>query len=244
MSAASVVVQPAERHKSFPTLQEGYAWAASLVSAGVGCEVSRLRQSFFKHVLPRDRYFYLLGVAEATARVCQRIEPNGEWRVEIESPGTEYYQAGILSPQRRETKLFRFSAWYSRFLPYAVAMLKAENGFSHRGIDFESINSYYGTCYGFHELGSRDGYIGPPCDPIEDTYHRIDGADCDLYEECHSAAEKVHPADLPFTEVHQACMVYVACFQPWRIEIGWQRELVGQCFESMRRPQPSWRKPR
>ena len=41
---------------------------------------------------------------------------------------------------------------YSKYLPYAYAMMKAEWSFRCLGIDFESINAYYGTCMGFAYL--------------------------------------------------------------------------------------------
>jgi hypothetical protein len=143
------------RHKTFTTLDEAYAWGAEL-SRKTTVIVSRLRQDFFKRVLPRDNHFKLLGVQKSAEKVCKRLEPDGHWSVEVEAKGTEYVRVAPLfgDTHTHVAKQNRLMAWYSRFLPYAIAMVQAEGYFPNaRGIDFESINAYYGTCMGFVSLG-------------------------------------------------------------------------------------------
>lgn len=226
-------------HQTFNELWHGYNWAAGLTGQ-VKCQQSRLRDDFFSHVLPRDYYFRLLGIQRAAEKVCRRIEPNGVWNIEVENPGTYYTRAGILGDVQSQTKMVRFSAWYNRFLPYAVAMLKAEWNFPNaRGIDFESINAYYGTCCGFVYLGQGDESIdakdGQP------GYDRILLADQDLFHKCHAASGEVRPPQLPFDEAHGPCMVYVAQFRPEilakMVDKGhWWFDHVNKCCEKMNRP--------
>lgn len=228
--------------RSFPTLDEGYRWANSVVGSGIPVQQSRLRDDFFKHILPKDRMFKLLGVQKNAANVCRRIEPDGQWRIEVEYPGTRYETAGIFDVVPKTTRYIRFSAWYSRFLPYAVAMLKAEWDFPRaRGIDFESVNGYFGTCMGFVYLGQGDGYCEAKNGVPE--YNRIVPEDVALFQRCYEAAMSVKSPSLPFEEAHWSCMVYVGIKKPEEVvkmvDRGhWWIKRVADACERMGEPVP------
>lgn len=192
-------------NKSFPTLDAAYRYANGLVAAGVEAHESRIFSDQFKKN-KRDRLHALLGVKKKAGVECARLAPGGTWGVEVEMPGTEYQRAGILGPVDVSTKYHRFSAWYSKYLPYAYAMMHAENGFECRGVDFNSINAYYGTCMGYAYLGRGDvNRYG---------WKRIEPADVALYEKIVDESHRLKPPDLPFDAVYFPAICYVAAVRP------------------------------
>lgn len=200
--------------KSFATLQDAYDWANRQVTLGVRerlwvVNATTIHADLFRP--PRGkagRYIKLLGVTPRTEREFKKIEPNGEWRLEVVPPGTTYYKAGIFSSQECKTTGYQFTTWYSRFLPYAHAMMMCEEGFDCTGVDFQAINVLYQSCYGFVELGLGDGY-----DPVA-NYYRIVKEDCDSFSEIYYASMRQRPPSLPFEEACNPCCCYVAIHDP------------------------------
>ena len=197
------------KHKSFPTLLEAHAWANNLIGQGVQMQASRVWSDRFKSAQPRSHVIKLLGVEKRADAVCQRLAPGGQWNVEIETPGSEYPHAGILDFVTMKTKHFRCSAWYNRFLPYAYAMINSEHGFKCFGIDYECINSYYGTCLGFVSIGQGDTECAS-----DSEYWRIVKEDVDLFQTLYSASGQVRAPQLPFDEALNPCCCFVAMRAP------------------------------
>ena len=225
-------------HQSFATLKEAYAWANGLVNKGFPVQGSRLYEDLFKCARPRGlvgRYVKVLGISPKADRMFKALEPEGEWRVEVESPGTSYYKAGVFDASEHTTALHRFSVWYSRFLPYAYAMMMCENGFECLGADYQFINVTYTSCYGFVDLGHGDGH--------KDDYWRIDKADCDLFDDIYNASMRVRSPSLPFDEAFNPCCCYVAITKPKLFERDmsadhWVREHVADVCKDLDRECP------
>jgi hypothetical protein len=202
--------------KSFPTLQACYEWANGQVN--LGCReklwtvnVSRLYNDLFKCARPRGltgRYVKLLGISPKAEKEFKKIEPHGEWRLEVDPPNTSYERAGIFGNTVQRTSGFTISVWYSRFLPYAYAMMMCENGFEVMGADYQFINVWYTSCYGFVDLGNGDGCM------TDGTYYRIDNSDCESFNRIYNASMKVRSPSLPFDEAFNPCCCYVAIHAP------------------------------
>lgn len=187
----------------FDTLQQAYDWANAQINGGMSVQECRICQDRFKSCRPRGsnaRLFKLLGATWGAEKVVKTIEPNGKWRIEVDEPGTEH-----------QTQHNRFSLYYSRFLPYAVAMMMCESGFETDPICYTCVNCLYGTVGGFWELGLGDGHIESA------DYWRIDKADVELFSEVYHASMAAHSPSLPFDESFYPCVVYVALHTPKKV---------------------------
>lgn len=223
-------------NKSFNTLHAAYGYAAGLVRAGVEAHRSRIASDQLgKKRLPPP--IELLGVGYSADSQCRKLAPGGTWGVEVEMPGTSWVAGVGLFAREVTLKYHRFSAWYSRYLPYAYAMMKAEHGFKCIGLDFASINSYYGTCLGFQGIVESN----------TDSWSRIDPADVDLYSKLHEASDSIRPPDLPFDEVLNPCLAFVAVQAPHLLarhtdEENWQWTHAMGTLEAAGLPRPPYRK--
>jgi hypothetical protein len=233
---------PAEAtlNKRFSTLVEAYNYANGLIAAGVQMQPSRVFQDRID-ASKRNRFLLLLGVERKAADFCARIAAGGTWGVEVERPGTPYETFGLLGMRTTQTQYHRCSAWYSKYLPYAYARMKSEWGFHCLGVDFESINGYYGTRMGFAYLGSGED------DPS--GWNRIEPADRALYNEVYDASTRIRPPDLPFDEVYGPALAYTALFRPDLVaahtdQDNWQWRHVCEVFEHLKRPRPAYSKRR
>lgn len=177
--------------RRFDTIKEGMGWIEDLLRQGVELRCNRIWNDQFRK--PRSRLMKALGVEANAQRECQRIAPGGKWTVELYSETHDdlYYTA---------------QAWYSKFAPYAYSMCQSEEGYKCFGIDYESINSFYGTVMGFVNMGigSHD----------TDAYQRIDEADTKLFNDIYSASARIHPPSLPFDEAFWPCAVFLAVRAP------------------------------
>lgn len=223
----------ASLNKRFPTLAEAYDYANGLVAAGVTMQPSRIFLDRNK-ASRRNRFLLLLGVERKAAAFCARIAPGGTWGVEVEHPGAPYHTVPLMGMHHR------CSAWYSRYLPYAYAMMKAERSFRCLGVDFASINAYYGTCMGFAYLGWGND------DP---RWSRLEPEDHALYNEIYSASMSVRSPSLPFDEVYGPALAYTAIFRPDLVaahtdQDNWQWQHVCAVFEELGRPRPAYTKKR
>lgn len=211
-------------HYTFDTLQQAYDWANELINRGLRVQECAICEDRFARCRPRgknSRIFKLFGVTWGVEKKCRSIEPDGKWRVEVDAPGTTYYKAGILTSHECQTRSARMSIWYSRFLPYAEAMVFCEQGFEQAGIDFNSINSYYGTVGGFYQLGMGDGYVALDGQP---PYYRIEERDVELFEAIYNASMSLRSPGLPFDESFQPCYVYLAMHKPAMLLESFGRE--------------------
>ena len=139
------------------------------------------------------------------------------------------------------TQHHRCSAWYSKYLPYAYAMMKAERDFRCLGVDFASINSYFGTCMGFAYLGN--GEDDPP------GWDRIEPEDQKLYREVYDTSMRVRPPELPFYEVLGPALAYTAIFRPDLVaahadQDNWQWRHACGVLEELGRPRPAYSRKR
>jgi hypothetical protein len=226
-------------NKRFPTLVEAYNYTNGLNAAGVTMQPSRVFQDRIG-ASRRNRFLLLLGVERKAADFCAKIDPGGTWGVEVEGPGTPYETVGLIGMRTAHTRYHRCSAWYSRYLPYAYAMMKAEHGFRCLGVDFESINGYYGTCMGFAYLGWGDD---------DARWSRLEPEDHKLYNEIYIASMSIRPPSLPFDEVLGPALVYTAIFRPDLVSAhtdrdNWQWQHVCEVFEHLNRPRPVYFKKR
>jgi hypothetical protein len=230
---------PSTLNNRFPTIVEAYTYANALIAAGVQMQPSRVFQDRLD-ASERNRFLLLLGVERKAAGFCARIAPGGTWGVEVENPGTPYETVALLGMRTAQTQYHRCSAWYSKYLPYAYAMMKAEWSFRCLGVDFESINAYYGTCMGFAYLGWGDDESG---------WDRQEPEDRKLYNEVYAASMRVRPPSLPFDEVYGPALAYTAIFRPDLVaahthQDNWQWRHVCEVFEHLNRPRPVYSKRR
>jgi hypothetical protein len=226
-------------NRSFPTLDEGLSYVENLIREGVQFETSRV---YADRIRPpkKNRHLMVLGVDKKCHKVCTKLAPDGMWNIEVEAPYTPYEKLALWEGfQTVHTQAHRASAWYSRYLPYAVAMLKSEYHFPYLGINYESINSYYGTCLGFVDLG-RGGSDA-------DNWHRIEQRDVELYNECYDHSMQVKSPDLPFYEALQPAICFVAVQKPHLLakmvdKDCWWWDHACKVLESMKRPRPKYQK--
>jgi hypothetical protein len=238
--AATLHDAPSTLNKRFPALADVYNYANGLIASGVTMQPSRVFQDRIG-ASRRYRFLLLLGVERKAAGFCARMAPGGTWGVEVERPGTPYETVGLLGTRTAQTQYHRCSAWYSKYLPYAYAMMKSEYGFHCLGVDFESINGYYGTCMGFACLGWGED------DPS--GWNRLEPEDRALYSEVYNASMCIRPPDLPFDDVYGPALVYTALFRPDLVaahadEDNWQWQHVCEVFEHLKRPRPVYSRKR
>ncbi len=177
--------------QQFDTLTQGRAWIESLVTAGVDFRTNRIYNDQFKK--PRSRLIKVLGVEARAQRECQRIAPGGKWTVETYG-------------ETHDDLYFTAQAWYTKFAPYALAMCQSEEGYQCFGIDYESINAFYGTVMGFVNMG-----IGMY---DTDSHQRFDEEDTRLFAKIYEKSCRLHPPSLPFDEAFWPCAVFLAVRAP------------------------------
>jgi len=226
------------KHQTFPTLDAAHAWANSLIGQGIKIQASRIWEDRISK--PRSHIIKLLGVEKKAAAICARLAPGGQWNVEVETPGTPYQSAGILDRIDRQTKFHRCMAWYDRFLPYAYGMMLAEWDYHCLGIDFESINSYCGTCMGFVGLGQGDG-----AESDTDPYWRIVKEDVALFSDVYQASMSVKSPSLPFDEAFGPCCAFVSLKAPRELsrhfkQDCWIFQHVRDVADNLSLPQPDF----
>lgn len=179
------------RPRMFDTLQEAYDSINDAQRKGMKLCASRIWVDFFDKPPGRTgRFIKLFGVSPKAERICKDFEPTGKWRVEFEE-----IEASPANP-----RMYRMTAWFDRFLPYAFAMMQAENGFECRGIDSDSINTLYHTIGGFMDLGF--------------DHHRIVDEDRQLFSRLYHACNEIKSPSLIFYEVYRPCAVFVAFRNP------------------------------
>lgn len=231
---------PGALNRRFATVDEGLKYINGLIGAGVPFQASRRYQDQFKKN-KRNRHLLLLGVSRTTDAECQRLMPGGTWGIEVEPPHTDYEVCGILGPRLAQTSYFRASAWYSRYLPYAWAMCRAEYDFRCVGVDFNSINGYYGTVAGYCYLGRGDDDT--------DTWQRLDAEDRALYERIYDVSMGLRSPDLPFYEALQPALAFVAVQRPDLLRKhtepdNWQWQHACAVLSKLGLPVPSYKAPR
>jgi hypothetical protein len=176
-----------------------------LQNDGVPFQGNRIWRDQFRRS-DRDQHFVALGVARSTQNIVKGIEPNGAWQLEITPPNTTSVEIVLQpmqpfpEPELVKSKHYEASAWYSRFLPYAYGMFQAEWDFQAKGINYESINAYYGTVMGFQELAN--------------DRNRIIAEDRELFNKIQTASHFLKPPRLPFDEVFLPCVAYVCYHRP------------------------------
>ena len=196
--------------KRFPTIKDAYRWLVSLASTGISMQMCRLAEDRFASTHPNREpnrtMFRLLGVTPSVERTVRKISPQGEWALALVPPGHSYEKVGLLGSHVAKTAYHRASLYYSRFLPYAVAMMQAEEDFTCDGIDFNSVNSMFGTCYGFERIANNE---------LADTNDRvIDVEDSKLFNQLNDiSASYCHPS-FPFTAMFLPCAAFVAIQAP------------------------------
>ena len=178
----TTAISPTFQHVA--NLKAGLVWVHSLMRQGHKFRASTIYEDRIRK--PHSHQIKVLGVCAKAEKEVNRTAPDGKWSVEI-SEGNGYYCA---------------MAWYNRFAPYAYSMCQSEHGYECMGIDYESINSYYGTVMGFVNLGTG----------LSDTdaYQRIAEEDRDLFADIYSKSCRLHTPQLPFEEAFWPCAVFLA----------------------------------
>jgi hypothetical protein len=203
-----------EKFTSFENLDLAYAWTNQkvneLIGSGEKVIANRIYQDLFRK--PKFRQIKLLGVSKRAAKECERLAPGGKWWVQCEKTVNGY----------------QFMAWYSKYLPYAYAMMQSEQGFEALGIDYDSINSYFRTVSGFVWIGMGEIVIENEPENIHSLLLMgenaasvittakasiLDEKDRELYNNCyiHSNASD---APLPFFEAMRAAYCFVGLTSP------------------------------
>ena len=186
--------------KSFDTLSEALSYGGQLTrSHTIYC--SRIWHDRFKSCRPRDNESRLLGFSKKAAKECQKLMPGGKFVVTVSSQNARY---SMLDQRSIETPIkdgYQLACWYDRYLPYAYAMLNAEDGFKAFGLDYQSVNSYFGTCMGFWDIGCNLNGVIIQSD--QELYDRLYQASCNLWS-----------SSLPFDEVWRPAICFVATQRP------------------------------
>lgn len=190
-----------EPHKTFATFAEAWRYTCDTIrelqSKGAPVYAARTWMDRFTNCRPRDPQSKLLGFGKQAVRDCERLAPGGRWTVIAQTETNSLSLMGDI--HRREMGGYAFTVRYSKFLPYAYAMMMSENGYTAFGLDYESINSHYKTCCGFNDIA---------CDEFTEQ------ADFNLYDELASASHKIKSPTLPFDEVFLPCVCYVHARKP------------------------------
>lgn len=176
----------------FENLQSAYNYtnkmANDLIVSSKKVIANALWNDLFKEYRPKSRISQLLGVTMATGKKCQSLASGGKWWVNCKEIPGQHVQ---------------FSAWYSKYLPYAYAMMLSEEGFECFGIDYTSINCYFKTVGGFVALGTGD---------VERNV--IDEEDIELYKKCYNASMDIQSPQLIFSEAFNPAICFVAIQRP------------------------------
>lgn len=256
MTATTITV---EQWRKFDTFAAAYRHARDttndLIRNGQTVIVSRLFQDRFKSARPRSPEYKLMGVTPKAGIVCAQLAPGGHWWVNCEKSDKDHHQ---------------FMAWYSKYLPYAYGMMMAEDHFPVLGINYESINSYYGTCGGFISIGQGELSVELPPDTglrlmlgqnaseftsPQKTANVIEQDDLDLYDKIYQASMQIRSPGLPFYEAWQPAFCFVAFRRPelfakhvrkgkrWtqEDEDGWRTKHVRAVAEELKLDQPKFK---
>lgn len=121
-----------------------------------------------------------LGVTNLTARFCARVAPGGKW---------------IIVEEKVDRKYVRFMAYYSRFLPYALAMCKCEDEFNYDGINEPTINELFRSFMGYVDLG-----LG--------LFKEQNDHDATLFSQVHEVCNRLFHPPIPFDEALNPCAVF------------------------------------
>jgi len=199
-----------EPSKSVATFNDALRYAAEM-SRTHTLFASRQWQDRFKQYRPRTIEGKLLGFSKKAAQDCLRLQPGGTWNVLAEPVVSAVNGTGTATSIT--TPGHRLSLWYSRYLPYAHAMMLAEDSYRAFGIDFESINIYYHTCLGFSYLTEGNG---------------VDPTDVELYQNLASATWKHWPSTLPFDEVYRPAIAFVAAQRPELVAARMDRPYISK----------------
>ncbi len=173
--------------QEFDSVQEAFSWAAKMTRETNVTTCARAVDRF-KNAWPRGKnsdVFALLGTTFGATKKIKAIEPNGKFLVV-----SNLYHG-----------FTRFTTYYNRYLPYAVAMMLSEYGYECHGFDFESINSIYGTVMGFVNIGMSEYIIDE---------------DRDLFDRIYNASVSIKTHYLPFDEAFAPASAYVAMKSPKR----------------------------
>jgi len=166
----------------YATLKDALTHVATMQREhGMKIRMSRIAADKIKK--PRTWLGKVFGVSATAEKFCKSVAPNGKWitHAEINSKGE-----------------YQFSIWYNDFTPYAIAMMECEDGFECMGIDFESINGFFGTVMGFYNVGM---------DFVKDE-------DGDLYSKIYSSCCEISPPSLPFYEMYTPAAVWCCLKAP------------------------------
>lgn len=185
---------------SFKSIRDAYNWALQYINDNrqIKFVLNPICEDIFKSARPKGvnkKVFELFGTTFGAEKKVRSIEPDGEWNLEIHtSCGNSY-----------------FMLWYNRFLPYAEAMVKCEDGFELYGFDYTSIFVLYKSVCGYTDLGNGvDGDVSSN-DP---NYNRICSKDRQIFEKIYETSMKLKPPYLPFDEAFQPCLIYLALHSP------------------------------
>ena len=150
-------------------------------AAGRQVLASSIWQDRFAKYRPRDLQSKILGFSRKAVRDCERLALGGKWAIMIDT---------------KENGMFQFSIAYSKFLPYAFAMMQAEEAYQAFGLDFESINSQFKTCLGFNEIGYGH-------------FPHADEQDVALFSDLAEQSFKLKVPMLPFDEAYRPACCFV-----------------------------------
>jgi hypothetical protein len=245
-----------EQFKAFDTLDSAYIWANNtanqLLRSGESVIANRIYADLFRK--PKFRQIKLLGVSKRAANDCERLAPGGKWWVQCQK-----------TPQGHQ-----FMAWYSKYLPYAYAMIQAEQSFQSLGIDHDSINSYFRTVTGFVWIGKGEIVIESEPNNIHSLIMMgenaanlistskasvIEEEDIELYENCYCYSE-ASDASLPFFEAQRPAYCFLGIKNPKlfkkiilgmgsrtesEFEKSWPTTLLRKVVDKIGLPQPDFK---
>lgn len=169
---------------------------------------SRLWRDYFSG--PKNWVAKVLGISMQAVRFCEKTEPNGKWIIDV---------------NERRDGFIQMQAWYSRYTPYAVAMMNSERGHEMFGCDYNTLNVTAGTVMGFCDLG-----LG--------NYNVICESDVRLYSRIYNIMMRLKSPSLPFDEAWWPACAFVAVQKPklWiKSELSkcWIQELVSKCMTEL-----------
>jgi hypothetical protein len=170
--------------QTFACLEDGVKYVMERAEKGnvIPSEIWNMRNAHNLHATHKQANSALkcLGVTILTARFCARVAPGGKW---------------IIVEEKVDRKHVRFMAYYSRFLPYALAMCKCEDEFNYDGINESTINFLYRSFMGYVDLG-----LG--------LFKEQNDHDATLFSQVYEACNRLFRPTLPFDEAINPCAVF------------------------------------
>jgi hypothetical protein len=187
-----------EHTRQFDSFNEAYLYANALIpiihATHGNVFASKVWQDRFKRYRPKGRPERLIGMSVKAANDCNRLAPGCKFSLITESHN------GGQSPNAFGGG-FQFSVFCDSYLPYAYAMMHAENAYNAFGLDFSCVNSYFKTVMGYV-------YIGQSHSPNLNTN------DADLYDRIYAESGSVRPPSLPFDEAYLPACTFVYALRP------------------------------